>query len=187
MMLELIKITIIRRILITVLVTIGFHSSQSIAAQNNTPREYEIKAAFLYNFAKFIEWPEAAFSDTSAPIVFGVLGDDPFKEYLDALEGKKIKDRPIEVKRFKNIMDVEMVHVIFISISENTHLKEILAHFADQYTLTVGDVNGFTENGGIINFVNKRNKIRFEVNMDASESAHLKISSKLLKLAEPPI
>lgn len=163
---------------------IALAAFQPVEGQSVVPREYQIKAAFLYNFARFVEWPEASFAGPKDPIVLGVLGDDPFKQYLDDLAGKEIAGRPISVQRFNHVREVEHVHILFISASEKNSLKEILTSVGGSSTLTVGDAGLFTESGGVISFVKKRNKVRFRINTEASELSNLKISSKLLALAE---
>jgi hypothetical protein len=156
-------------------------------AQDSQPTEYQIKAAFLFNFAKFVEWPPAAFAGPSSPIVIGVLGENPFHDDLpQTIQGKKIDTHPLLIKEFSSTAEATNCHILFISTSEKNRLPEILAGLKGASVLTVGEMEGFTEEGGIINFVLERTKIRFQINKAAATGARLKISSKLLNLALPP-
>ena len=149
-----------------------------------TDERHKEKAVFLYNFAKFVEWPAESFSDADAPIIIGILGNDPFGKVIDgAIKDKTVKGRKLSIKRFEKIEDVAVCHILFISSSEEKYLPAIMETLKDSSILTVGEVKQFAQRGGIINFILKENKIRFEINVDAAERAKLKISSKLLKLA----
>ena len=156
-------------------------------AESRLSREYQIKAAFLYNFAKFVEWPAEAFVDDSAPIIFGVLGEDPFGDILDqTIKDKILNNRKLVIKRiekFEEDQDLADCHILFISSSEEKLLEKIVETLGDLSVLTVGEMKQFAQRGGIINFVIKRNKVRFEVNVDAAKQVRLRISSKLLNLA----
>ena len=147
-------------------------------------REYQIKAAFLYNFVKFVEWPDEALPDPSAPIALCVLGEDPFGVALESINDKTVKGRQLMVKRFVGLQDLKVCHILFISPSEEKDLAQILASLKNSSILTVGETEGFTQFGGIISFTMESNKIRFEINEDAAGRAGLKISSKLLNLAK---
>lgn len=171
------------KIFLIMMFTIGFLSQPVLNAGSSQPSEYQIKAAFLYNFANFVEWPESAFSAENSPIVLGVLGKDPFGRILKAAEGKKIQGRKLTIKRFDAFADLEFCHILFICSSEKEEIKKIIAKIDRSGVLTVGDTDGFTENGGIINFFKADNKVRFEINMDSAKAGNLVISSKLLSLA----
>jgi YfiR/HmsC-like len=154
-------------------------------APAQTPNEYQVKAAFLFNFVKFIEWPAEAFGDDGAPLVIGVIGQDPFGSRLDqTVSGKSANGRQLLVRRFKRGEDVRACHVLFISSSEGMHLSQIIASLRGAAVLTVGDMDQFIERGGDINFITEANKMRFEINAAVAMQAHLKISSKLLALAK---
>ena len=146
-------------------------------------REYQIKAAFLYNFVKFVDWPGEAFGDASVPITIGVLGEDPFGVALQSIQGKMVRGRRLVVKRFEDVQDLEPSHVLFISSSEKERVTQILEKVRGSSVLTVGEMTRFAELGGIINFIIRKNEIRFEINVGAAERAGLRISSQLLKLA----
>ena len=150
-----------------------------------SPSEYQIKAAFLYNFAKFVEWPAKALLETRTSMTLCILGEDPFGADLEhILDGKTVNGRSIVVKRFSAIRGLEVCHILFISSSERHHLPEILEALGQASMLTVGETERFARLGGIINFTIEDNKVRFEINVDAAERAGLKISSRLLKLGK---
>ena len=168
-------------VLITAWILVG--SVATVHALSPLLREYHIKAAFLYNFAKFVEWPDQTLADTSVPIGVGVLGKDPFGSALDSINGKTVRGRSLVIKRFETVQDLEFCHVLFISSSEEKHLASILESLKDRSVLTVSEAEQFTQCGGIIKLTEKGNRIRFEINLGAADRARLKISSKLLKLA----
>lgn len=147
-------------------------------------REYEVKAAFLYNFATFIEWPKGAVPDAGDTFVIGVFGEDPFGAVLDAIAASKtVQGKRIVVRRFTAIEDYMPCHILFVARSEHKRLAEILERLAGAPVLIVGENAGFAETGGIVNLVIEDNKVRFEINQNAAQRAGLKISSKLLRLA----
>ena len=153
-------------------------------AQDHQPSEYQIKAAFLYNFAKFVEWPPDVSPETSSPIIIGVLGNNDFGDALEqTLHNKTINNRPVLLKVFRTVAEVTNCHVLFISTSEKSHLAKTLAALPATNLLTVGEMDEFISTGGMINFVIEDNKIHFEINNDAAVKAGLKISSKLLSLS----
>ena len=153
-------------------------------AQESPPTEYQLKAAFLLNFTKFVEWPPAAFAEAKSPIVLGILGENPFGDALErTIRDKTINNRPLEIKPFRSSAEATNCHILFISTSEKARLPEILAALRGASVLTVGETDRFTETGGMINFVRQGNKIRFQINEVAAKSVGLKISSKLLSLA----
>ena len=170
-------------LIITICLLIGFGTFDT-AAPEGPVSEYQVKAAFLYNFIKFVEWPEDAFGSPEAPIVIGIVGGDPLGEDLDKLvKDKTIRRRVVEVRRFKRGSALNACHVLFIAQSEKINVTTIVKEIEKKPVLTVSEITGFLENGGAINFVTKSNKVRFEINLDASTEAGLKISSKILSLA----
>ena len=153
-------------------------------AQTGQPSEYQIKAAFLFNFAKFVDWPPNAFPEPSSPIVIGVLGKNTFGDTLEqTLHDKAINNRPVELKMFRTVAEVTNCHVLFISTSEKGRLAKTLAALQGTTILTVSEMDEFIASGGMINFFIEDSKIHFEINNDAAEKAGLKISSKLLSLS----
>jgi hypothetical protein len=158
-----------------------------IRAQDAQPTEYQIKAAFLFNFAKFVSWPPEAFQQPSSPIVFGILGENPFHEDLArTIQNKTIDGHPLMIREYRTAEQATNCHILFISTSEKKRLAEVIRSLNGRDVLTVGEMDRFTETGGMINFVLQGTKIRLQINNDAATHAGLKISSKLLRLALPP-
>ena len=148
------------------------------------PNEYEVKAAFLYNFARFVEWPPAAVGAPDQPFVVAVFGDDPFGATLDhTLSGKTLEARPIVVRRLASLDEAAQVNILFIGASEKPHVARVLRTLSGTHVLTVGEMSGFAELGGMIGFRTERQRIRFDINVGQASRAGLKISSQLLKLA----
>jgi len=146
------------------------------------PTEYEAKAAFIYNFAKFVEWPAKPGPD-NAPLRLCVLGKDPFGPALEEVKGKLVKERKMEVALLDVTADGRECDLLFIAASEEKHLDRVVAILRGAGTLTVGDTEGYAQRGVMINFFHENGKIRFEINLDAVRRAGLKVSSKLLFLA----
>lgn len=154
-------------------------------AQTAPTSEYQLKAVFLFNFAQFVEWPPQAFAEAETPLVIGVLGEDPFGSYLDeTVRGEAMKGHPMVVRRYREVEDVEACHILFISQAKAGLLEQILARLNGQNVLTVSDAPGFAQEGGMIEFVTNRNKIRLRINLEAARVGELTISSKLLRLAD---
>jgi len=144
--------------------------------------DYKIKAVFLFNFSQFVDWPAAAFSAAGAPFVIGVLGEDPFGPYLDqAVTGEVVDGRPLTVARYRQAGDIKFCHILFISRSEGSRLSQILDSVKGRSILTVSDLDGFADRGGMIQLVRENNRIRLKVNLQAAKAANLTISSKLLR------
>jgi YfiR/HmsC-like len=144
--------------------------------------EYKVKAAFLFNFAKFVEWPERHRATQSVTI--GVVGADPFGDSLDQVVlNKMVGSKSIEIRRFASLEEMEPCHILFISRSESSRLGEILKALEGTATLTVGEDEEFLRKGGVIRFFTQENKIRFEINVDAAEYEGLRLSSRLLQVA----
>jgi YfiR/HmsC-like len=155
-----------------------------LPARAQALREYDVKAAFLYNFITFITWPAEAFSTADSPYVIGVLGDDPFGSVLDDIvRGDRIKGRPLVVRRVKRIEDAQHCHILFVSASEAGGVKDILRRLKGRPVLTVGDLPRFAEIGGAIGFTTEA-RVGLVVNPAALRDANLVVSSKLLRLAE---
>lgn len=172
------------RVLAAALLAAGVQAGSPVDVQSQTVHEYEIKAAFLYNFVKFVEWPNEVLPETSDTITVCVLGGgDPSVEPLESIQGKIVRGRRLSVRRIRAIKDVESCHVLFISSSEESRLPQIMQSLHGSSVLTVGEMEGFIPSGGIINFVVERNKVRFEINPTSAERARLKLSSQLLSLA----
>jgi hypothetical protein len=153
-------------------------------AQSPPPSEYQIKAAFLYNFAKFVKWPPETFAEPEAPIVIGVLGDNVFGNYLElTIHDKTFNNHPFQFKEFHSVNEATNCHILFISTSEQDRLPQILTVLQGTRVLTVGEMDHFIAAGGMINFVIEDKRIHFQINNAAAIKAGLTISSKLLSLA----
>jgi len=156
----------------------------SASAQPNRVSDREVKATFLFNFAQFVDWPPSAFDGPLAPIVIGVLGDDPFEETLDdVVRGEVVKNRQLLVARFRNLEALSACHILFVSASETQRYDRILSTLRGRPTLTVGETDGFATHGGMVRFITDRNRVGLQVNVKAARSAGLTISSNLLRPA----
>jgi hypothetical protein len=155
------------------------------ATQATEVKEYQVKAVFLFNFAEFVEWPPQSFPSDQSPLVIGILGDDPFGSYLDeAVKGERINNRPIVIQRYARVEDATACEILFISKSEDDRLDKILSGLKGRSILTVGDMDDFSQRGGMIRFVMANSKVRLKINITAAKAANLTISSKLLRPAE---
>ncbi|MFH2045360.1 MAG: YfiR family protein [Pseudomonadota bacterium] len=170
-------------VILVLMISVSIAISGSYGSESSK-MEPKLKAAFIYNFAKFVDWPaKNSKGKSSQPFVIGVLGNDPITEKLLAIEGKLIKGRKMLVRTLSNVQDIKGCQVIFISASEKNNLTSILKALKNKDILTVSDMNNFVDNGGNIGFVRIDNKIRFDINLITAEKSHLKIRSDLLSLA----
>jgi hypothetical protein len=156
----------------------------SYGADGGSLSEYEVKAGFLVNFAKFVTWPADAFTSPTAPIVIGILGDDPFGAVLDdAARTQRVGDRPIQVKRVGTRDELVGYHVVFVATSEEKQLGAIVKRLERTQALTVSDIERFSSSGGMVGFVSERSRVRFEINVGAADARGLKVSTRLMALA----
>jgi len=173
-------------------------------AESTSSREYQIKAAFLYNFIKFVDWPEEKMADSNEPITIGIIGSEDFIKAFEPIIHKKVKNRSISIKYFKGYEKLERTqeddrqwnqkmealktcHVLMFCSCDSVRIKDlsqIIKALKGSPVLTVGETDGFLEFGGIINFLMEDKKVRFEINNAAAKEAKLKIRSKLLRLAK---
>ena len=154
-------------------------------ARAQAPSEYEVKAVFLYNFAKFVEWPSDPSSNAREPITVCIAGNDPFGKTLDqTILDKTANGRRFMIQRFTREEDASGCQILFTGSSDQTYIRSLLAVLKGSSVLTVGETEGFLRLGGIIDFTLEENKVRFKINVDAAERARLKISSKLLNVAK---
>lgn len=158
---------------------------RSGSADERSAREYQVKAAFLFHFAQFVEWPADAFPQDDSPLVIGVLGRaDPFGGSLErAVREKRIGNHPISVAHYDSAGALGPCQILFVCDDQGEALESILQK-AGNATLTVSDIEGFTDRGGLVRFFPEDNKVRFEINLDGVRHSRLRISSKLLKLAK---
>jgi hypothetical protein len=175
-------------------------------------KEYQVKAAFIYNFIKFIDWPEPAESnrkadDNTEPITIGIIGENPFGKAFEALAKKKIRNRQVIIRHFagfaknstkyreegetkykyKDAAALKACQVLFVGSGETKYYKEIIDIVKDSSVLTIGETKDFLGTGGMIRFVTEQKKVRFGINLIAAEKAELQIRSKLLRLAKKVI
>jgi hypothetical protein len=156
---------------------------QRSPAQDAAPSEYQVKAACIYNFTKFVQWPQEAFPESSSPFIIGVIGDDPFNGELQrAVQNKDVGGRTFVVRHIRNAEEAKSCQILFVSRSVRKSMGDILATVSNLPVLTVSETDRFVQAGGTINFVIEQNKVRFEINAEAAKKAGLKISSKLLNL-----
>jgi hypothetical protein len=153
----------------------------SAAWGQSKPTEYEVKAAFLFNFARFVEWPEQTPQDT---LHICIVGEDRFGAAFAAVTAQSKSQQPILVHVFDGDTDLPLCHILFVSGSEKRRLASILKRAGTRPVLTVSDLDGFAKAGGMIGFVLRKNKIRFQINNAAAARSKLTLSAKLLRLAE---
>jgi len=167
------------------LFVILFFSHLLLYASSPVSKEYQIKAAFLFNFAQFVEWPSTAFENADTPICIGILGADPFGSALDeTVRGETVRKRKLIVLRSQRLEDLKNCHMIFISKSEESRLQKILEEIQSKSVLTVSETPDFANRGGILNFYLDGNKVRFEINPAVAQRKNLKLSSELLNLGK---
>jgi hypothetical protein len=170
---------------ITAVVLAALVLSRIAGAQSGEPTEYEVKAAFLFNFTKFVEWPASSFEDSHSPIVLGILGEDPFGDSLARIiAGQKVQGRSLIIRKKHFGDDLRLCHVLFVSSSEREHRAQILGSIPSASVLTVSDMEGFAAAGGVMQFVTQDSRVRFIVNLDAVAQNRLHFSAKLLALAQ---
>ena len=180
-------------------------ATQSAPADDTIVPEYQIKAAFLYNFLKFVEWPKAKIGESNEPIIVSIIGQDVFQDAFDSIKNKTLEDRKIAIKKFEGIEELQKEdskkkysqhpqietirksHLLFICPSEKKYTADILKSVKGHNILTVADTQSFLEAGGIINLMMEEKKVRFEINMVSAKEADIQIRSQLLRLAKKVI
>jgi hypothetical protein len=159
--------------------------ASTLRAQSVGTSEYDVKAAFLFHFAQFVEWPAETFKNADAPLTFCTIGEDPFRGRLDeSVKGKFIGKRALVVRHMKEREQIGSCQVLFLSAAEKKKQAEYLSSANGHAVLTVGETENFTRQGGIIGFFLENNKVRFEINVETASKARLEISSRLLLLAK---
>ena len=153
-------------------------------AQMRNQHEYEVKAGVLYHIIEYVEWPADSLTNNPAEIQIGLLGQIPFAEALEVLDGKTLQGRKVVVKRISTAQEAGKCQVVFIGASEKPRLPEIIGELKDQPVLTVSEVEGFAERGGMVNLIAGPNRIIMEINREVANQSRLSISSHLLKLAK---
>jgi len=165
-------------------VIVLFSETAGYAKAQVEVEERDVKAAFLRNFARFVEWPAGTFKSPSDPIVICVIGEDSFASVQAAAQGKTVETHSLVVRQLAGVDRAAACHILFISASERKRVRSILDSLPDCGVLTVGEVPGFAGAGGVINFKNVEGRIRIEINPAAAERQHLHVSAKLMNLAE---
>lgn len=156
-----------------------------LSAQAPAFDEYQVKAAFLYNFAKFVEWPPGTFANANDPIGICIVGQNPFGSTLENMvQGKRVGDRMFAVRRLADTQQASQCQILFIGATEWKRTRTLLDGVKSTGVLTVGESDDFTALGGIINFRLDGPRVRIQVDLQTAEHARLRISSKLLSLAE---
>jgi hypothetical protein len=154
-------------------------------AQPSEELEARVKAGFLINFARYVEWPTNSFASTNSPIVIGVFGQDAVGRYLDEMAaGKTVETHPIEIKRARRASELTNCHIAFIATPDRDRQRNAYAFLQSKPVLTVSDMETITPTKGIVLLKRRQGTMRFDINREAAEQAGLKISSKLLKLAD---
>lgn len=175
----------LRRYLSILLLITMMATSTQMHAENILAREYFLKAAFLYNFARLVEWPETTFKTETAPFQLCFIGNEPFNKALRTIRNKKVNGRPLIIQRDINLSNAAQCQILFISRSEKNNIPDILAALHQAPVLTVSELAGFTEQNGHIGFfLNNDEKLSLEVNLDEIKLSGLKISSRILTLAK---
>ena len=156
---------------------------QVLAADSSRP--YQIKAAFIFNFAQFTQWPEEAFADKETPLVIGILGRDPFGQILeDTVRNEIVQGRRLVVERYKRVAEIKTCHILYIGDSEENRLENIGAALKSKPVLTVTEIENAAARGIIIELMTTQNRIRFRINLEVARAANLTLSSKLLRAGE---
>jgi hypothetical protein len=154
------------------------------ASDSSTSKEHQVKAGFLYNFTKFVDWRPTAFASAEAPIVIGIYGKSPIEIAVrEVVKGRDINGRRFEVREIQSAADAKGVHLLFIPASADSQVGEVLLEVKGLPILTVGETQKFQDSGGIIRFVLEKDKIRFDIAMDAAVGNDVKINAQLQKLA----
>ena len=192
-------------ILLLTLFFLTFWAAPRVRADSEKSKEYQIKAAFLYNFFKFIDWPKEKKADVNKPITIGIIGNEDFLKAFDPIKGKKINNRNISIKYFtgyerlkaqqggddrqwdKKMEALKVCHMLMFCSCDSTHIQnadQIMEALSGLPIVTVGESENFLKSGGMINFVKEDEKVCFEINNIVAKKAKLEIRSKLLRLAK---
>lgn len=166
-----------------VMACLALFAPYAVRAETGKLSETEVKASYLYNFAKYVDWPAASFARDNTPLTICIIGKSPLNDVIESLAGKTVRNRRMVVRQFSRLEDLNECHILFISAEAKTSLTQILTSIAPRSILTVSDSKGFAAAGGVIEFVPVGDKIRFEINGRAAQRVNIRISSHLLRLA----
>jgi hypothetical protein len=173
-----------RRIAIALLAVLFFIGPATALCDPVTGSEYEVKLGFIYNFINFVTWPETVFKSDSDPLVMCIVSDNPSSEVLFKMDGKRIKQRAIKVIAYQEEICLTQSHALFFATQDKAFIQQLLDRVKGLSILTIGEVDGFARMGGVINFFEEHNRLRFRVNIDAVQRNALKMSSQLLVSAQ---
>ena len=174
------------RIPFLLVLTMGFYVINLMA--QTTAKEYRIKAAFLFNFANYVEWPPETFKEANSPLTYCTVGEDPFEGVLDqSLNAKSVGTHPLRVQHLKAPENFQGCQIVFIGANEKKRIAAILETLKQAPVLVVGESSHFVQQGGTVGFLSEENTVRFEVNLDAAQRARLNISATLLSVAKTVI
>lgn len=158
---------------------------QGAYAQSGVQAEYRVKAVFVYNFTQFIDWPADAFENPQDPLIIGVLGPNPFGTSLDeAVTGEKVGNHPIQVRYYKEVSEINNCHILYINLNQEEEIKRIINALRGRSTVIINDHQEFPRWGGTIRFFINENKVNLVINTAAARAARLRVSSKLLRVAQ---
>ena len=176
------RVSLVKRALLLGLLLVLSIGSVQVRADESRPEEYRVKAAMLYKIAKFVSWPSQAFATPEAPLIFCVVGNDPFGNAVDDLKNQRVKGRSLRVRRLTEMESAAgLCHIVYLG--QSVGLEAMLAGVASEPVLTVGDTKDFAKRGGVLELRLDTNRVRFQVNLDAMEQANLDIGAQLLQLA----
>lgn len=172
----------------TIVLALGLIAALTLAPPRGLAEpvgEYSVKAAFLLNFARLVQWPRASFDGPKTPIVVGFLGTDAFEAARAAgIDQKRVGARPVEIRHISGTSEASLCHLVFLSDGDGTRPESLLEATRESRVLTVSEIDGFARQGGIINFYRDGKKVRFEINTGAAQQRGFRISSRLLGLAK---
>jgi hypothetical protein len=161
---------------------LGILTCATVRAAAGLDEEVRVEAAFLYNFLRFVSWPNTAFTDAKAPLTIGILGDDPMVSALASIQGTVLKGRTIQVRRV-TLAEAARCQLLFLSKAEKAQQAEVLRAVERRPVLTVAEIKGFVRQGGTVEFVLVGDSVRFKVNLEAARNHQLKLSSQMLGVA----
>ena len=174
------------RLSFLLVLTMCFYANNLMA--QTTAKEYRIKAAFLFNFANYVEWPPDTFKEANSPLTYCTVGEDPFEGVLDqSLNAKSVGTHPLRVQHLKAPENFQGCQIVFIGANEKKRIAAILESLKQTPVLVVGESSRFVQQGGTVGFLSEENTVRFEVNLDAAQRARLNISATLLSVAKTVI
>ncbi|HZR15714.1 MAG TPA: YfiR family protein [Verrucomicrobiae bacterium] len=173
-----------RQVMLLALAVLAGSGIFRCSAQTGTQHEYELKAGVLYHIIEYVEWPKGALSNNPPAIEIGLIGQIPFADAIEVLNGKTVQGRELIVKRISDPQAAARCQVLFVGASEKSRIPEIVAQINDRPILTVGEIEGFAEQGGMVNLIAGPNRIVMEINREVANKARLSMSSQLLKLAK---